>query len=174
MAGSFNKVHILGNLGNDPELRYTQNQVPVLTLNIATTEYRKGADGQAQNITDWHRVVVWNRLAENCAKFLKKGRSVFIEGRLQTRSWDDQSGQKRYITEIVAQNIQFIGGGRGEEADYSQGMANSGASFSGQAQNSGYDNMAPTSGSAPSNNSPARDSFDLNMASVPDLDDIPF
>lgn len=109
MAGSLNRVMIIGNLGQDPELRYTANQTAVATFSVATTDYRTGADGQRQDFTEWHRVVVWSKSAENCAKYLAKGRTVFIEGRLQTRSWDDkQSGQKRYTTEIVAQNVQFL------------------------------------------------------------------
>ena len=108
---SVNKVIIVGNLGRDPELRHTQSGAPVCTLNIATTE-NWGDAGNKQEKTEWHRVVVWNKQAENCAKFLAKGRSVYIEGKLQTRSWDDaQSGQKRYQTEIVAQTVQFLGGG---------------------------------------------------------------
>jgi single-strand DNA-binding protein len=108
---SFNRVVIMGNLGQDPELRYTPNQVAVCTLNIATTDYRTSADGQKVEQTEWHRVVVFNKQAENCQKYLAKGRSVLIEGKLQTRSWEDQkTGQKRYMTEIVAQNVQFVGG----------------------------------------------------------------
>jgi single-strand DNA-binding protein len=110
MAGSLNRVMIIGNLGQDPELRYTTNQSPVASFNVATKDYRTAPDGQRQEVTEWHRVVVWNKLAENCAKFLTKGRPVYVEGRLQTRSWDDkQTGQKRYQTEIVAQNVQFLG-----------------------------------------------------------------
>ncbi len=109
MAGSLNRVMVIGNLGQDPELRYTSNQTPVATFSVATTDYRNTPDGQRQEITEWHRIVVWSKQAENCAKYLAKGRTVFVEGRLQTRSWDDkQSGQKRYTTEIVAQNIQFL------------------------------------------------------------------
>jgi single-strand DNA-binding protein len=120
MAGSLNRVMIIGNLGQDPELRYTANQTPVATFSVATTDYRVGADGQRQETTDWHRVVVWSKMAENCAKFLAKGRTVFVEGKLQTRSWDDkQTGQKRYQTEIVAQNVQFLNS-PGQRADYAQ------------------------------------------------------
>ena len=120
MAGSLNRVMIIGNLGQDPELRYTANQTPVATFNVATTDYRTGADGQRQETTEWHRVVVWSKVAENCAKFLAKGRTVFIEGKLQTRSWDDkQTGQKRYQTEIVAQNVQFLSS-PGQRGDYAQ------------------------------------------------------
>ena len=128
MAGSLNRVMIIGNLGQDPELRYTANQTPVATFNVATTDYRTAADGQRQEVTEWHRVVVWSKVAENCAKFLTKGRTVFIEGKLQTRSWDDkQTGQKRYQTEIVAQNVQFLsapgqGAPRGEYAQQGQGQ----------------------------------------------------
>lgn len=110
-----NRVVILGNLGQDPELRYTANQTPVCTLNVATTDYRTGPDGQRQEFTEWHRVVVWSKQAENCSKYLSKGRSVLVEGRLQTRSWEDKQGQKRYVTEIVANNVQFIGGGQGRD-----------------------------------------------------------
>lgn len=113
---SLNRVTIMGNLGQDPELRYTQNQTAVCTLNIATTDYRTGQDGQRQEFTEWHRVVVWSKQAENCSKYLAKGRSVLVEGRLQTRSWEDKTGQKRYVTEIVAQNVQFVGGGRDRPA----------------------------------------------------------
>tara|TARA_B100000941_G_C28298698_1_gene445347 strand:+ start:118 stop:615 length:498 start_codon:yes stop_codon:yes gene_type:complete len=113
---SLNKALILGRLGQDPELRYTANQTPVVSLNLATSEYRPAtANGEKQEHTEWHRVIVWGRQAENCAKYLKKGRAVFVEGRLQTRSWDDKNGQKRYTTEISASNVQFLpqGGGSG-------------------------------------------------------------
>lgn len=112
---SLNRVHLIGNLGQDPELRYTQNQTPVTSFSIATSEYRNAPDGTKQTITDWHRIVVWGRQAENCSKYLKKGRPVFIEGRLQTRTWEDQNGQKRSTTEVVASNIQFLGGAQGEQ-----------------------------------------------------------
>lgn len=110
---SVNKVIIIGNLGQDPELRYTPTGTPVCTLNVATTDVRTD-NGNRQEKTEWHRIVVWSKQAENCAKYLSKGRTVFVEGRLQTRSWDDQqSGQKKYSTEIIAQNVQFIGGSAG-------------------------------------------------------------
>lgn len=113
---SVNKVIIMGNLGQDPELRYTPTGTAVCTLNVATTDVRTD-NGNRQEKTEWHRIVVWSKQAENCAKYLSKGRTVFVEGRLQTRSWDDQqTGQKRYATEIVAQNVQFIGGGSGRAA----------------------------------------------------------
>lgn len=108
MAASYNRVHLLGNLGQDPELRFTQSQTPVTSFSLATTEYRNSQDGNKQSITDWHRIVVWGRQAENCSKFLTKGQPVFIEGKLQTRSWEDQNGQKRSTTEVVASNVQFL------------------------------------------------------------------
>lgn len=115
---SLNKVLIMGNLGQDPELRYTQNKTAVVTLNIATTEsWTK--EGQRQEQTEWHRVIVWNKQAENCAKYLSKGRSVFVEGRLQTRSWDDKNGQKRYTTEITASSVQFLPGSNGASTNAS-------------------------------------------------------
>lgn len=123
MAASFNRVFIMGNLGQDPELRYTASQTPVCTLNVATTDYRTGADGQRQEQTEWHRVVVWSKAAENCAKYLTKGRPVMVEGRLQTRSWEDKtSGQKRYMTEIIAQNVQFLGTSAGAGARSGESM----------------------------------------------------
>lgn len=108
-----NKVIIIGNLGADPELRYTQTGQAVANLRIATNERWTDKDGQAQERTEWHRVVVWGRQAENCEKYLSKGRQVYIEGKLQTRDWDDRDGNKRYTTEIVAQNVQFLSGGSG-------------------------------------------------------------
>lgn len=125
---SLNRVMVLGNLGQDPELRYTANQTPVVTLNVATTDVRTDRDGQKQESTEWHRIVVWGKQAENCAKYLAKGRSVFVEGRLQTRSWDDKTGQKRYTTEIVAQMVQFLGGGARGEASQQQTNGASSAS----------------------------------------------
>jgi single-strand DNA-binding protein len=108
---SVNRVILVGNLGADPELRHTNNKTAVASLNLATKEFRTERDGNRQEYTEWHRIVVWGRQAENCAKYLSKGRPVFIEGRLQTRSWEDKTGVKRFTTEIVANNVQFLGGG---------------------------------------------------------------
>jgi len=110
---SVNKVMVMGRLGQDPELRHTQNQTAVCSLSLATTEFRMGQDGQRQETTEWHKVVVWGKQAENASKYLAKGRGVFIEGRLQTRAWEDKDGQKRYTTEIVANNVQFLPSGGG-------------------------------------------------------------
>lgn len=106
---SVNKAIILGRLGVDPELKYTPGGAAVCTLSIATSESWMDKSGQKQEKTEWHRVVVWGKQAENCAQYLKKGRQAYIEGRIQTRSWDDQNGQKKYTTEINASTVQFIG-----------------------------------------------------------------
>lgn len=115
--GSVNKVILVGNLGADPELKYTSSNRPVCNLSVATNETYKDKSGQKQEKVEWHRVTVWGDQAENCSKFLAKGRSVYLEGRLQTRSWDDKDGQKRYATEIVADRVVFLGGdGSGKSA----------------------------------------------------------
>lgn len=110
---SVNKVFLLGNLGADPELRYTPTQLPVCTMRIATSDSRKNQEGERVETTEWHRVVVWGKQAETCKQYLSKGRQVFIEGRIQTKKWQDQQGIDRYTTEIVASDVRFVGG-RGE------------------------------------------------------------
>ena len=112
---SVNKVILIGNLGRDPELRYTQSGSAVTNFTLATNEKWKDKEGNNQERTEWHRVVVWGKSAENCAQYLQKGRSVYVEGKLQTREWEGKDGNKRYTTEIVAQAVQFLGG-RGESA----------------------------------------------------------
>lgn len=104
-----NKVVLCGNLGKDPELRYTTDGKPVATFSLATNE-KWTKDGVEQTKTEWHNIVVWNKLAENCNKYLKKGRMALIEGKIQTRSWDSDDGVKHYRTEVVAISVQFIGG----------------------------------------------------------------
>lgn len=107
MAG-VNKVIIVGRLGNTPELKTLSPGNMVASFSVATSEsWIK--DGQKQEKTEWHRIVVWGKQAENCSKYLTKGRQVYIEGRLQTRSWEDNQGQKKYSTEIVANTVQFLG-----------------------------------------------------------------
>lgn len=106
---SVNKVILVGNLGKDPELRYTPSGAAVVTFSLATTERYKDRDGNRQEKTEWHNVVAWRQLAEICGKYLHKGKQVYIEGRIQTRSYDDRDGNKRYITEIVADQMQMLG-----------------------------------------------------------------
>lgn len=110
---SLNRVLLIGNLGADPELSYTPNGTAKTTMRLATREVWTGKDGQKGERTDWHRVVVWGRLAEICGQYLTKGRQVFIEGRLQTRSWEDREGNKRWTTEVVASGMQMLGAARG-------------------------------------------------------------
>jgi single-strand DNA-binding protein len=107
---SVNKVILVGNLGRDPELRYTQSGQAVANFTLATTERFSNREGERQERTEWHRIVAWGRTAELCAQYLSKGRSAYIEGRLQTREWEDKEGQKRRTTEITAQTVQFLGG----------------------------------------------------------------
>jgi single-strand DNA-binding protein len=110
MAG-VNKVILIGNLGRDPELRYTSNGTPVCQLSVATTRgYTNRNTNERVEETEWHRVVVWSKTAEHCSRYLSKGRQIYVEGRLQTRNYEDKDGVKRYSTEIVADTVQFLGG----------------------------------------------------------------
>ena len=104
-----NKVILVGNLGANPEMRFTQAGQAVANLRLATTERWTDKSGQKQEITEWHRVVVWGKQAEICGQYLTKGRQIYVEGRIRTRQWQDQQGQKRYSTEIVAQTVQMLG-----------------------------------------------------------------
>ena len=126
-----NKAILVGNLGQDPEIRSTGSGTPVATLRIATSDRRKDREGNWTDHTEWHTVVVFGRQAENVGRFCKKGKQLFIEGRIQTRKWQDRDGRDRYNTEIVADNIRFLGG-RGESAgSYGNqgGYGNSGGSY---------------------------------------------
>ena len=112
--GSVNKVILVGNLGRDAELRYTPGGAPVATLNLATTEvWNDKASGQKQEKTEWHRIVLWGKSAESLSEYLTKGKQIYVEGRLQTRQWDDKDGNKRYTTEIRGDRIVLLGGGGG-------------------------------------------------------------
>ena len=112
MARGVNKVILIGNLGRDPELRYTQGGTAVANFSLATTERIK-REGEWTDHTEWHNIVVFGKAAENCSNFLQKGASAFIEGRIQTRKWKDRDGNDRTTTEILANNIQFLGGAKG-------------------------------------------------------------
>lgn len=115
-----NKAILVGNLGSDPELRYTQGGEPVANFSLATNKKWKSKSGESQEHTEWHKIVVWGKTAENCEKFLKKGSKVLVEGEIQTREWEDKEGGKRYTTEIKALGVDFLstssdsgsGGGR--------------------------------------------------------------
>lgn len=123
---SVNKVIILGNVGKDPETRYLPNGEAVTNLSIATTESWKDKSGEKKEQTEWHRVSLFKRLAEIAAEYVKKGNPVYIEGRIQTRKWQDKEGQDRYSTEIVADKIQLLGGRQSETPDVPRKPAKSG------------------------------------------------
>lgn len=110
---SLNKVFVMGNLGGDPDLKMTSTGQAVARFNVATNESWTDKQGQRQERTEWHRIVVWGRQAEQCNQYLRKGSTVFVEGRIQTESWQDQQGQKKYTTEIIAGRVQFMESRRG-------------------------------------------------------------
>jgi len=114
---SINKTILVGNLGADPTCRYTTAGKPVGDLRLATSRKWTSNDGQVHEDTQWHRIVVWGKQAENCQKYLSKGQQVYIEGRLQTRQWVDKDGNKRYTTEVVAKQVQFLGGNPQKQAE---------------------------------------------------------
>ena len=156
MARGINKVILIGNLGADPEVRYTPSGSAVASVNIATSEtWKDKQTGEAQERTEWHRVVFFNRLAEIAGEYLRKGSKIYLEGRLQTRKWQDQAGQDRYTTEIVAGEMQMLDG-RGEG-----GGANAGAAP-----------RAASSNQQRSNNPPAHQEAPATAAEFDD--DIPF
>jgi single-strand DNA-binding protein len=130
-----NKVIIVGRLGTDPEVKTVTGGQQVARLSVATSENWTDKQGQKQERTEWHRVVVWGKLADLCGKYLSKGRQVYLEGRLQTRSWEDQQGVKKYTTEIVASTIQFLSGAAGANASVGGGGAGEHASSD---SNSGF------------------------------------
>jgi single-strand DNA-binding protein len=142
MAGrSLNRVQLIGNLGKDPEIKYTPSGTPVAKITIATNERFKDKSGEWQDRTEWHNVVLWQRMAEIAGEYLKKGGKVYIEGRLQTRSWDDkQTNQKKYMTEIVASDMILLGG-RGEGSGESGGGYSRSAAAGGG--NNGFDQRTP-------------------------------
>lgn len=109
MAGSVNKVILIGRLGKDPELKYTPSGAPVAKFSLATDESYKDRSGEQQKKTEWHNIVAWNKLAEICGEYLTKGKQVYIEGSIRSRQWEDQSGNKRTAYEIIAQRMQMLG-----------------------------------------------------------------
>jgi single-strand DNA-binding protein len=126
MSDGLNRVMLIGNLGQDPELRFTTGGQAVLNLRIATNESYMNRDGERQDRTEWHSVIIWGKRGEGLNKVLSKGKQIFVEGRLQTRSWDDKQGNKRYTTEVVATEIVLLGGGnRGAGAGPGAGGARS-------------------------------------------------
>lgn len=171
MAGGVNKVILIGNLGRDPELRYTQGGSAVAQLSVATTRTYTNRNNERIDETEWHRVVVWGKQAEHCSQYLNKGRQVYVEGRLQTRSWDDRDGNKRYTTEIVADTVQFLGGRDG-------GGGGGGSGGGGGPRGGGGRDYDSGSRGGPSNDGPGGDAGggwnDNYIPSDPGDDDIPF
>ncbi len=166
MAG-INKVILVGNLGRDPEVRYSAKGSAIANITIATSEqWTDKQSGQKQEKTEWHRVVLFNRLGEIAGEYLKKGSQVYIEGKLQTRKWQDNNGQDRYTTEIVANEMQMLGS-RGGSADFNQGQ--SGGFGGGQQQSAPQQNRG---GAAPQQNSGGAPAGGSNFDDFDD--DIPF
>jgi single-strand DNA-binding protein len=151
MAGGVNKVILIGNLGADPEVRFTPGGQAVANFRIATSDTWTDKNGQKQERTEWHRIVVWGKLAELCGEYLKKGRQCFVEGRLQTREWTDKEGRKNYTTEVVANGVTFLGGreGAGGGGGGGGGGSRGGGSQRGGGQSQGgggYDDYGPPPG----------------------------
>lgn len=147
MARGVNKVILVGNLGKDPEVKYTPQGTAVAKFSLATTERYKDKAGEWQDRTEWHNIVAWARTAEVAGEYLKKGRTVYIEGSIRTNSWDDkETGQKKYRTEIVVNELIMLGGGRGEGdsegGGRSKGAASSGKGGFDQSQQSGGDDFS--------------------------------
>ncbi|MDI5890474.1 single-stranded DNA-binding protein [Halomonas rhizosphaerae] len=145
MARGINKVILIGNLGQDPEVRFTPSGTAVANLNLATTDtWMDKQSGQRQERTEWHRVVLFNKTAEIAQQYLKKGSKVYIEGRLQTRKWQDQNGQDKYSTEIVANDMQMLdsrgGDVGGQQGAQYGGQPQQGGNVGGQPQQGGYGN----------------------------------
>jgi single-strand DNA-binding protein len=146
---SVNKVILVGNLGRDPEVRFTAGGRAVARFSVATSEVWTDQEGQRQERTEWHNVVVWGKQAESCGQYLQKGRQVYIEGSIRSRQYDDKEGNKKYITEVIAQRVQFLGGGGG------------GGGGRGQARDTGAGAEPPAAGGGP-------------PAAPSDEEDIPF
>jgi len=153
MSQGVNKVLLIGNLGQDPEVRYTQNGTAVANLSVATNRQYKDRNGEKQTETEWHRVTAWARLAEICGEYLRKGSQVYIEGRIQTDKWQDRDGNDRYTTKVIASEMQMLGGGGGQ-----------GSGGGGAGQGSGGGGGAPSGGGGGS-----QPDFDQDFD-----DDIPF
>lgn len=162
---SVNKVILVGRLGQDPELKYTPSGMAVCNFTLATSESWTDKQGQKQEKTEWHRIVVWGKLGELCGQYLAKGRQAYLEGALQTRSWDDKNtGQKRYTTEIVAKTVQFLGGQAGASN-------NAGPNAGGYQQNN---NQGMNQQPAQSNNDMMNQDYDISSDASFTADDIPF
>lgn len=137
---SVNKVILIGNLGKDPELRYTPSGTAVATFSLATSETYKDRDGNKQKKTEWHNIVVWRQLAEVCGKYLHKGKQIYVEGKIQNRSYDDRDGNKRYISEVVASQMTMLGS-RNDGHDSDQYQSGGGGYQQNQQQQNSHGNQ---------------------------------
>jgi len=169
MAGSLNKVILVGHLGQDPKVSYSQSGLPIANLSLATSERIRDKDGQPTERTEWHRVVVFDKQADFCGKYLAKGSLVLVEGRLQTRKWQDKEGQDRYSTEVVAARVQALGGrNQGAQAGGSEG------GYAPRQQQGGSQGAAQ---GKPGQKPPFHDEEDLGPAfpsEASGMDDVPF
>jgi single-strand DNA-binding protein len=161
--GSVNKVILVGNLGADPDLKYTASGKAVCNLSVATNETWKDKQGEKQQKVEWHRVNVWGDQAENCSKYLAKGRMVYLEGKLQTRSWEDKEGRKRYVTEVVADRVVFLGG---------EGGTARGSQQEGSGAGKHREERWPPKGQPPDQD--PNNGYETSGAGGPSDDDIPF
>lgn len=166
---SFNKIIIVGNLGKDPELRYTPQGSAVCNFSMATNEKRKDKSGELQDVTTWFRITLWNKQAETASKYLQKGTQVYIEGRLKLDEWTDRDGNVRQTLDVTATDMQFISGGRNE--DYSD---NNQYNDSSSDNDSNSDNTNDFSDSDSDGNSTNTGNSQTDSQSVPEEDDIPF
>lgn len=162
---SVNKVILIGNLGKDPEIKYTPGGSAVASFPVATTDRWTDKGGQKQERTEWHNIVVWARQAELANQYLRKGSPVYLEGRLQTRSWDDRDGNKKYRTEIVCTQMQFLSGGPSRDRSQSAGPS-MGSSYGGQ-RDSGFDDSYGGGGNDRGPSAPM-------PPEMPPEDDLPF
>ncbi|MDR9439344.1 MAG: single-stranded DNA-binding protein [Halomonas sp.] len=155
MARGVNKVILIGNLGQDPEVRFTPSGTAVANLNLATTDtWMDKQSGQRQERTEWHRIVLFNKTAEIAQQYLKKGSKVYIEGRLQTRKWQDQNGQDKYSTEIVANDMQMLDSRGGDVGGQQGGRSQQGGQYGGQPQQSGQQQGGNVGGGQPQRPAP--------------------
>ncbi len=142
---SVNKVILVGRLGQNPEVKYTPSGAPVANFSVATNEvWNDKTSGQKQERTEWHKIVVWGKIAELCGQYLAKGRQVYLEGRLQTRQWQDKDGQTRYTTEVVAQSVQFLGSNQGAQVGAVPQGASQGAPMGGPVAEPTQNQSEPT------------------------------
>lgn len=151
MARGVNKVILIGNLGADPEVRYTANGMAVVQIRIATTERVPVGEGNWEDRTEWHRVVAFGKTAENCGNYLSKGKQVYVEGRLQTRQWEDAQGVKRYSTDVVVREILFLGGAgdQPQQAQSNQHRMATGGAGSANSEYPSTEDLPPPPANAP-------------------------